>query len=558
MSVETRDVDANSRWTLARLRDRLIALHVIPEFDAATAASLRSSVDEEGALTTAFVLMCALSSCIATFGLLQSSAAVVIGAMLVSPMMQPIAALGFGFAALDGERIRDSARTVAIGAAVGIVTGVLVTWLSPLRNATPELLARTQPTLLDLAIALVSGLAGGYATLRQKGATAIGVGIATALMPPLATVGYGLGVLRLDLARGALLLFLTNLAAIAFAFALAARVGGVARPHASVVVRPLYTFLLIGAFVTLATPLALTLVRVTHEATAVNATRDQLRLLLGTGRSRVAQMDVTWPLLGTPRIAAVVIAPRFLPDAEDSLKARLTRRLGVPTDVTLEQIVAATASERAQAQALIEATSSRIATVGVGTDAAPVEELRRRAGVPLRALWVERGSREVFLAAEQVTGWSLRDYREVERGLNPVNAVWHARVVPPNTERIVIALEPNTSRDTIGAATDASDAVWALQRLAVRNLVIEVRIDSTASPDSVRVRHSRVLATVQTAVESAGIAVRVIELRDSVQRAARRGRTPIPHDQIDLVLTPLRPAAQRPSAVSASPRPPKS
>jgi uncharacterized hydrophobic protein (TIGR00271 family) len=153
---------------------------------------LRHQVQDDGALTRGYMLMCGLAAGIAALGLLQSSTAVVIGAMLVSPLMSPIAALGFGFASIDGQRIRDAARVVLVGAAIGIAAGMLITWISPIRNATPELLARTQPTLLDLAVALLSGIAGGYATVMGKGGTAIGVAIATALMPPLTTVGYGI------------------------------------------------------------------------------------------------------------------------------------------------------------------------------------------------------------------------------------------------------------------------------------------------------------------------------------------------------------------------------
>ena len=168
--------------------------------------------------------------------------------MLISPLMNPIAALGFGFASIDGHRIRDAVRVVIVGAVIGILTGMVITWLSPIRNATPEILARTQPTLLDLAVALFSGIAGGYASVIVRGGTAIGVAIATALMPPLATLGYGLGVLQMRFALGAALLFLTNLAAIAFAFALIARLSGVARPLRAIEWTPRYIAVLIAAF----------------------------------------------------------------------------------------------------------------------------------------------------------------------------------------------------------------------------------------------------------------------------------------------------------------------
>ncbi|HRK63644.1 MAG TPA: DUF389 domain-containing protein, partial [Terricaulis sp.] len=107
------------------------------------AADVREHVDEEGRLTERYALMCALSAGIATLGLLQSSSAVVIGAMLVSPLMGPIAKLGFEFGSLDARRAQEAARVVLIGAAVGVGIGMVLTWLSPIRNATPEIIART-------------------------------------------------------------------------------------------------------------------------------------------------------------------------------------------------------------------------------------------------------------------------------------------------------------------------------------------------------------------------------------------------------------------------------
>ncbi|TXG94245.1 MAG: DUF389 domain-containing protein, partial [Rhodocyclaceae bacterium] len=230
----------NAVRSFAAFRAQIDKTGLFPDLKGDAGKALRQSVRDEGRITKSYMLMCGLSAGIAALGLLQSSTAVVIGAMLISPLMGPIASMGFGFASLDGHQIRDSVKVIAIGAAIGILTGVLLTWLSPIRNATPEIIARTEPTLLDLAVAVFSGIAGAYATVQQKGATAIGVAIATALMPPLATVGYGLGVANMSFALGAFLLFLTNLAAIAFSFALIARLSGAARPLSNVEITPRY------------------------------------------------------------------------------------------------------------------------------------------------------------------------------------------------------------------------------------------------------------------------------------------------------------------------------
>ena len=210
--------------------------------------------------------------------------------------------MGFGFASLDGRQIRDSAKVVAVGAVMVILVSVLLTWISPIRNATTEIIARTEPTLLDLAIAALSGVAGAFATVWQRGATAIGVAISLALMPPLATLGYAIAVANVSFMGGASLLFLTNLAVISFSFALVARLSGAARPLANFELNLRYVVIGIYAFLILVTPLALQLYRVTREANAVVLTRRALQEELHVKRPNIAQLEVKWPLRGDPEI----------------------------------------------------------------------------------------------------------------------------------------------------------------------------------------------------------------------------------------------------------------
>ena len=162
-----------------------------------------------------------LSAGIATLGLVLSSPAVVIGAMLVSPLMGPIIAAGLALATADMYLGIKSALQLAASIIGSILFAAGLVWLLPLRAPTAEILARTNPNLLDLGVALLSGLAGSLLVSRSQspsggGLSALpGVAIAVALMPPLCTVGFGLGIgFDLNIMYGAGLLFLTNLAAI--------------------------------------------------------------------------------------------------------------------------------------------------------------------------------------------------------------------------------------------------------------------------------------------------------------------------------------------------------
>lgn len=527
MSIPEDRAEGLPRWWV-RFRTQFAHVVLLPDLSRDQAHDLRSQVREEGALSAGYILMSVLSAGIATLGLLQNSVAVVIGAMLVSPLMGPIAGLGFGFASLDGQRIREAIKVVALGAAIGIVTAVLLTWLSPIRNATPEIIGRTQPTLLDLAIALLSGIAGGYATVRQKGGTAIGVAIATALMPPLAVVGYGLGTFRLDFAGGALLLFLTNLAAIAFSFALIARLSGAARPLGHVELTPGYIAGGAVVFLALATPLALTLLRVTQEGTARNAANEALMAELKIGRSNIAQLDVVWPLRGTPTIDAVVIAPTFTGDAQDVIEKKLAAKLGTTPTFTLQQVVAADLGS--QTKAMIDTAMERTAA-GIAKDAPPYLAIRAAVGLPTQAVWVNRSERSVNLVPVAAPGWTLADYHDVEASATKAADGWRVQVIPPVQPRLLI---------TTGDASDPAArqlALWALSRWGLKTVGMETAAPPRASDQAAQTIKAQ-RADVAALLAKAGIAVRT-----PVATSAS-----VPSNAIGLLLLPPSPSQLRAAA----------
>ncbi|MCE7858942.1 MAG: DUF389 domain-containing protein [Chloroflexi bacterium CFX2] len=174
-----------------------------------------------------FFLLVVLSCSIATMGLVTNSPAVIIGAMLVAPLMSPI--IGLGLASITGKaRLAESALlALALGGGLAVLLSTIMTLVNrslpfvALYELPGEVMARTHPSPIDLVIALAGGLAAAYAMTRPNISAALpGVAIATALMPPLCTVGIGLALENWSVAGGALLLFVTNAITIAFAAAL--------------------------------------------------------------------------------------------------------------------------------------------------------------------------------------------------------------------------------------------------------------------------------------------------------------------------------------------------
>ena len=189
--------------------------------DEAIDQSVRAGVEMRG--TNLWVLMFAIF--VASVGLNVNSPAVIIGAMLISPLMGPIMGVGYGVGVHDFALIRAGLKHLMIAVILSLLTSTLYFLISPLNAAQSELLARTSPTIWDVLIALFGGLAGMVAaTRREKSNVLPGVAIATALMPPLCTAGFALANGKWAYFVGAFYLFTINSVFIAVASAIIIRV----------------------------------------------------------------------------------------------------------------------------------------------------------------------------------------------------------------------------------------------------------------------------------------------------------------------------------------------
>lgn len=193
---------------------RLVDLRSELDVESAS-ATIRKNIHFNGINT--WILACAIV--IASLGLNVNSTAVIIGAMLISPLMGPIIGFGLSVGTDDMQLMKSSLKNLGVMVAISIVVSTLFFLISPLNMQHPsELLARTNPTIYDVLIAFVGGAAGALETSRkEKGTVISGVAIATALMPPLCTVGYGLSNLDMHIALGAFYLFFINCVFVALA-----------------------------------------------------------------------------------------------------------------------------------------------------------------------------------------------------------------------------------------------------------------------------------------------------------------------------------------------------
>ncbi|WP_240125623.1 DUF389 domain-containing protein [Thermomonas alba] len=446
-------------------------VHVVGRIDR---IAVLEHVHDSGQLGPRYAFMVVLSCGIATLGLLQNSAAVIIGAMLISPLMGPIINLGMGLATFDLRTVRESLVSLGAGIALALAIAMAIVWLSPLQEATSEILARTRPTLFDLLVAILSGLAGAYATVTRKGETIVGVAIATALMPPLAVVGFGVAVANWAIAGGAAFLFMTNLLAIALSVTIIARwygFGGADSPKQTA----WQAMLIVSTFLLLSIPLGLALQRIARQSRTELAVRATLEAEAARVHGRVSTLRVD---ASNQRVLVdvVLMLPSHVARLEAVLETRLQRAVGHPVDVSLREIVTADDAAIARQQStLAELRRSVLALEDREQTRASQQQAQADARARMLAAVAAQLGR--LQRSDDGRGWVLRlapenriplaRARQIERELNAAAAPGTLQVIPalqtlPAILPGDVSLDAPEADASLQAQLDAQ--AWALQR----------------------------------------------------------------------------------------------
>ena len=415
---------------------------------------------EECALSSRYLLMLCMAAGIAVLGLLLSSPAVVIGAMLLSPLMGPIIGLGFALAIGDVPWLKQAGKSLAIGTLVSILFCALIVFMSPLQTVTSEIAARTRPNLFDLLVAIFSAVAGAYAMIRGREGTVVGVAIATALMPPLAVVGFGLATFNWTVFSGALLLFVTNLIAIALIAAIMARLYGF-RTNLSDRNTNIQMIGIVAVFVALSIPLGISLLQIRKEALGTGQIRSAV--LDGFGKNaRLSDLQINWDT-NPVQISAAILTPEIKADAEAVALRAIERSLDENVQVTITQLKVGTGAQAAEEAQLAAARQER-----EEASLRRAEELATRlalvAGVTERDVMVDREKRRALVTAQPLEGATLGAYRELEFRITRTEPEWTINLRPPARPL------PQVDFDEEGQPTDAGiDAldlmIWAASRV---------------------------------------------------------------------------------------------
>jgi uncharacterized hydrophobic protein (TIGR00271 family) len=459
-------------------------------------------VREDSGFTPHFAFMTSMSAGIAILGLLLSSPAVVIGAMLLSPLMGPIIGAGFALAVGDSAWLKESGKAIVLGTIISILFAGLVVTLSPLQTVTAEIAARTRPNLFDLLVALFSAMAGAYAMIRGRMGTIVGVAIATALMPPLAVVGFGLATFNWAVFGGSLLLFFTNLMTIALTATAMAWLYGF-RSYLSERQSQFQIAAMVVVFIALAIPLGLSLRQIAWEANVSRSANGYIKDQFGK-RASVSQIEIDFdadPIV----VNATVFTPKILAGVAEQSSRVLSRTLGQPIAVNVEQfkvetgedansaeLAAAKMQEQAQ-QAEIQVTRLR-------------ENLALIAGVSVDDVTLDTSKRRAMVNAKPLPGASLASYYALEQRVAAGAKNWTIKLQPP-----AIALPDLMITD--GAVAPASSRnldliVWASDRIGLPLGMTGAIPDRSVARDALKAKNITVAQESDAVIPGAGVKLR--------------------------------------------------
>ncbi len=381
--------------------------------------------------------------------------------------MGPIVALGFSLTLFDPQQMKKSLLAVVVGVALSLAISIGVVLVSPLQDPTSEILARTQPNLFDLLVAVLSGLAGGYAVIKKKGETIVGVAIATALMPPLAVVGFGLATGKSTIAFGAGFLFMTNLLAIALSVTLISKWYGFGTRHS-----PQSTVwqgaVIVLSFAALSMPLGISLREIATRSWLERSTRTEVQSFLAERGARLSSISVVTSASGPLGVDLVALTPRYEPGAVPDLKDRLQALLDREVAVTMQQLLVANRDEGDVVRSLAQLEQSLAVMKAQQSTRDPAAEFQNRLASRLReqlgavSLNTDKRTAIVYLASD--AGLSVAESRQLETRLAGIDPAWSVQIAPPAQALPAIEFEPDSSTLNEVSIRDLETVAWALRR----------------------------------------------------------------------------------------------
>lgn len=417
-------------------------------------AGVAKSVYLEAEITAGYFLVLTLANLIALSGLIMNNSAVIIGSMLISPLMGPILSSGYGYITVNTVIWEKSIKKIGLSVALTVVVAAAVTYLSPLKEITVEILARTSPNLYDLVVAFLAGTVGAIALCTKKNylITVTGVAIATAVIPPLSVVGFGIGTGDLYIAVGGFFLFFTNFVAIIISTCIVFFIYGFRPGMLTAATIPQIKKRFISLALTLfliSLPLFYTLHASISE---IRLKSGILNILKGEldreGVSHISTMDLSRGKDDAFSVQVTVNTVSYLKEDElNATEGRLEKYLGRDVKLGVEQIIVHTGGLKKEAvtvQPLRPALSERTVEKEQKTAIEDTSAIMRKASTEIEKVISPSVITEFYIGQSQAAG-TLAGIVKVKRDqpLSAVEQKWLARMFS-NTLKVPLELQVET------------------------------------------------------------------------------------------------------------------
>ncbi len=432
--------------------------------------------DEDGQLSGNYLFMCAASAGIAISGLLLNSPAVIIGAMLVSPLMAPIVRLGLGLTTLNPSRVASASVGLFGGMGVALIISIGVVLFSPIKEATPEILARTSPNLFDLMVATFSGLAGGYALVRGKGGAIVGVAIATALMPPMTVVGFGIATADASVTTGALLLFLTNIVAISLSVTMITIWYGFNRNNWRKALMWQSVVILL-VVIPLCWPLFFSLQDIARLSAYTRDARQAIVDSTQVVRGKILDLQVLETGPGKLRVDVTIAMTDYAPEVRAELLGSIQDKTGTAVDLHVTPLILANPAQLNRSPVAAKILDYRPEVIDRVKSSDIKAELDVLTFFPVEVDY-DAGSANLTVRVQLDQAISLSTMHSLERALQVKYPKLTVRVIPPAPTAQLIYFNAGQSELTTAQIALLEDIAWSFSRHEITRLRLEGRASS--------------------------------------------------------------------------------
>lgn len=500
-------------------------------------AQIIKDLESTGTASTRFFFFVMISSSIAMFGLLLNSAPVVIGAMLLSPLMGPIVLQGFSMGVVDFPLLVRSSLCIGVGIVVSIWISAGIVLLSPLVDVTPEILSRTNPNLFDLVIAVMSGVAAGYVFVHQKGSELVGAALATSLMPPLAVIGFGLATGSFWIAKGAFLLFMTNMLAISISIYAVSKVYGF-KHKGEKKVNLLSVLVAVSILVVLSIPLTMSLKNIVYQSYITKSSKSLIQKEFEGPNFRLSDFDIVFAP-DEVTITAVVITKHYRPKAKEVLLKKLKDLISEPLKFTLTQVSLVHGEKNTDSPSILKAPTdiSTFKNYSANKDTSAEDALkikiRAETSLEFQDISVNPESALATLKVSENQKGSILFFHQEEVRLDALFPKWTLILIPPHHSLLPFYFDSEVQTLTSRQLTQAEILIWALKRWQCSSVEIVLYRDehSILKDDTALQAQASALMTLLT---KDGFAVSIVtQLTNASPQAFSHKKKPL--NRIDVI-----------------------